>query len=71
MSMNTQSQNNDVAAALFTFMGWLTTRDTTVRLGSVHDASEAADLVQEFCDRNGIRDPDMATNPYKHPEPTQ
>lgn len=42
---------------LYSFAAWLTTRDEAVTLGATHDASVAADLVNEFCQRSGIPDP--------------
>jgi len=34
--------------ALFAFAGWLSTRSTPVTLGATHEASIAADIVEEF-----------------------
>ena len=42
--------------ALFGFMGWLTTRDKPVTLSAVHDASAAAELVNQFCKENELGD---------------
>ena len=61
--------NSDVAAALYVFMGWLTTRDETLTLGATHDAAPAAEVVGAFCEWNDISDPDMASIDYKHPAP--
>ena len=50
--------------ALYGFAAWLTTRDEAVTFSSKHDASVAADLVDEFCKVNNLSapDPDWATN---------
>lgn len=55
--------------ALYGFMGWLTARTNPVTLGAKHDAAIAADLVNEFCITNQLREP--ATDFHKrlkHPE---
>jgi hypothetical protein len=42
------------AEALFSFMGWLTSRNEEVGpFSSHHDASRAAELVNEFCQSQG------------------
>lgn len=58
----------DIAAAMFVFMGWLTTREEITVLSSGSDAAPAADLVKQFCEWNGIPDPDMKATRYEHPE---
>jgi hypothetical protein len=43
------------AGAIYAFMGWLTTREKKAGPFSGHDeASEAADLVADFCKANGF-----------------
>lgn len=42
---------------LYSFMGWLTTREGTLTLGAAHDAAPAADVVAQFCDAGNIPDP--------------
>jgi hypothetical protein len=42
---------------LYSFMGWLTTRETTLSLGAEHDAAAAADVVAEFCEKSGLPEP--------------
>jgi len=43
--------------ALYGFMGWLTTRDEVTLLHSQSNASKAAELVTEFCEANGLKEP--------------
>lgn len=43
--------------ALFGFMGWLTSRNKEVTFSGHHEASEAAILVQVFCDENKLPEP--------------
>lgn len=57
----------DVAAALYVFAAWLTTREEPITLGSGFDAAPAAEAVGDFCAHNRIRDPDMAAAHYRHP----
>lgn len=44
--------------ALFGFGGWLTTRDEPVTMSSRHDAAIVAELISEFCEKQGFEDPD-------------
>jgi len=44
--------------ALFGFMGWLTSRkEVTPNFSAKHDASEAANLIEQFCKENKLTDP--------------
>ena len=43
--------------ALYGFVGWLTTRMETTKMGAEHDAAGIADLVKTFCDANDLSDP--------------
>ena len=43
--------------ALYSFMGWLTTRDEPVTFSGVHDAGVAACLVDEFCKKQNLSPP--------------
>ena len=56
--------------ALFGFMGWLTSREeVTPEFSSKHDASEAANLVAEFCEKNDLDDPRSGwENNLTHPD---
>lgn len=45
------------AAALFGFMGWLTTRDEQVLFGATVNANMAADLVARYIAANNLREP--------------
>ena len=58
--------------ALYGFMGWLTSRDeVTPNFSARHDASEAALLVSEFCEKNGLSDPGKGwENNLTHPDGT-
>lgn len=51
--------NKEMSAseALFGFAGWLTTRPEKTVMSSVDDAAPIADLVQEFCNVNGLAAP--------------
>lgn len=55
--------------ALFGFVGWLTTRETSVTFSQKHDASIAAELVNEFCKANHLAEPnDGWEKKLVHPE---
>jgi hypothetical protein len=43
--------------ALYGFMGWLTTREESVTFSHIHDASIAAELVNEFVKANNLAEP--------------
>ena len=43
--------------ALFGFMGWLTSLETPVTFSGRHEASTAAQLVDEFCKANNLAEP--------------
>lgn len=58
---------NDVAAALYTFAAWLTTREEPVTAGAEHEAGPWAELVDEFCQANEVPDPDMSASTFRHP----
>ena len=45
------------AEALYGFAGWLTSRGVPITLSCLHDASIAAELVDEFCKANELPDP--------------
>ena len=55
--------------ALYGFMGWLTSREAvTPELSAKHNAAIAAELVDEFCKANELRDPrDGWEKTLKHP----
>lgn len=42
--------------AVYGFASWLTTRDVSVTIGSVHNAAEVADLVKEWLVANNLPD---------------
>jgi hypothetical protein len=60
----------DVAAALFVFVGWITTRREEVTAGASCDAAPWANLVGRFCRYNSIPDPNMSATSFRHPERT-
>jgi len=64
--MNTEM---NAAEALYGFMGWLTSREeVTPELSSKHDASIAAQLIDQFCKENKLTDPrDGWENNLVHP----
>lgn len=57
----------DVASALYTFAGWLTTRKETLVVGEVHDAAKLSELLEQFCEENNLPEPNPETNRYRHP----
>jgi hypothetical protein len=63
------SKEMNAAEALYGFMGWLTSRDeVTPELSAKHDASIAAQLVDQFCKENKLTEPrDGWENNLVHP----
>lgn len=59
----------DVAAAVTTFAAWLTCRPGAYTIGSSHDASEMAELVEVFRVANNIPEPKTEVSTYRHPDP--
>ncbi len=61
---------SQIAEALYTFMGWLTTRNEKIVLSAADDATPAAEAVEDFCKSNGIPEPgDLNKDwPYRHPD---
>ena len=59
----------NAAEALYGFMGWLTSRDeVTPELSAKHDASIAAQLIDQFCKENKLTEPrDGWGNNLVHP----
>ncbi len=43
--------------ALYGFMGWLTTRQETIKVGASHECGPVADVVKEFCAANYLAEP--------------
>ncbi len=66
--MNQTAKLNQ-SEALFGFMGWLTTQDIDLLIGSKHDAAPIVDLLSMFIDENDLPDirDDWTVN-LKHPE---
>lgn len=61
--------NDDPAAALYVFMGWLTRREeVSGPFSGSEGSSQAGVLLKQFCDWNKLREPDMSTTVYTHPE---
>lgn len=56
------------SAAIFAFLGWMTGRPTPITIGSGHDCSEPASLINEFADSQQFAHPidgwDKALKPY-------
>lgn len=42
--------------SLYAFCGWLTSRNSSVTLGSKHDAAGVPDLIKSFCLANRLPD---------------
>ena len=59
----------NASEALYGFMGWLTSRDeVTERMSSKHNASQAANLIEQFRKENALSDPrDGWENNLIHP----
>lgn len=54
--------------AVYGLLGWLTTRDEVIELGSSKLASPAADAAAQLCKENGLDDPrDGWENNLIHP----
>lgn len=47
----------NASEALFGFMGWLTCLEESVTFGAVHDASKAAELVDQYCKAHDLEPP--------------
>lgn len=60
---------SQVSEALYTFMGWLTTRKDRLVLSAADDAAPAAEVIDEFCKANNIPEPGNLNDdwPYHHP----
>ncbi len=59
----------NASEALFGFMGWLTTRETVLSVGSHHECASAADAVKAFCDANNLAKPREGWEKnFVHPE---
>lgn len=43
--------------AVYGFGGWLTSRDEPVTMGSCHECSIVAELIDKFCKENNLEDP--------------
>jgi hypothetical protein len=55
--------------ALYGFVGWLTTRDEELSVGSRHDAAPWAEAVSTFCKTNELKEPRNGWEKLlKHPE---
>ena len=55
--------------SLYGFIGWLTTREEKVVFSSKHSSSIAADLVDEFCKTNNLKEPrEKWSENLKHPK---
>lgn len=65
-----QVPESQVSEALYTFVGWLTTRKERLVLSSADDAAPVAELVDKFCVVNEIPEPGDPNKdwPYQHPE---
>lgn len=50
-------EKGEVAEALYTFMGWLTTREEHVSFGCTVDAAPAAQLIDRFITHNSLAQP--------------
>jgi hypothetical protein len=45
---------NEIVGAIYSFAGWLTTRETKLVCSEKHNASPMAEAVKEFLDLHGI-----------------
>jgi len=43
--------------ALFSLIGWLSTRKGTLKIGAKHNCGQLADLIGKFCEINGLAEP--------------
>ena len=51
------SDKISASEALYGFMGWLTTRDEVLSVGSHHLCGPVADVIKKFCDANSLEAP--------------
>ena len=57
---------------LYGFAGWLTTRREVTRMSASHDCAGIPDLIQEFCEANGLSEPKEDWHEILiHPLPTE
>lgn len=42
---------------LYMFLGWLTCREQSITFGAYYEATQAIDLIEEFCNDNGFNSP--------------
>ena len=65
---NGRRADKRVSAALFYFVGWLTTRRIPAIFGAKWDPSRATSLISKFMEVNDLPEPDMILDEFKHPE---